>query len=366
MKNLLTLSLIVLSFAACSTNAPVIEDDPALAAAQLGAGTSTQIVPAHLTSPLCVAPNVGTPAPGALLYQSVCTTTASSMSTPQPVVGQPGVFQIKNDATSKLCFDVNRNSNSDGTSVILWTCHGRSNQLWNLKRVTDTVVDEQQNAFQVISMRSKKCLEVKGAATSAGAPLQIATCKIGDIKDRKNQVFYFNGIKQTDLAACSRPLTEANIEGPFFTANSPKRNNLLEPDTQGMRLTLSGWVLTPDCKPVANTLVDFWQANSLGEYDNVGYKLRGHQFTDAAGRFTLQTIIPGEYPARTEHIHVKVHAPGDTNLVSSAALTTQLYFPDVPKNDEDDFILPSLILKLRDGSNNDKIGYYSFVIPRLP
>jgi Ricin-type beta-trefoil lectin domain-like len=230
MKYFLTLSLIALTFAACSTNAPVIEDDPPLATAQLGAGTSTQIIPAHLTSPLCVVPNVNTPAPGALLYQNLCTTAAASMSTPQPVAGKPGVFQIKNDATGKLCFDVNRNSTNDGTSVILWTCHGRSNQLWNLKRVTDTVVDEQQNAFQVISMRSKRCLEVKGAATIAGAPLQIATCKTGDIKARKNQVFYFNGIKQTDLQACSRQLTEANIEGPFFTANSPKRNDLLESD----------------------------------------------------------------------------------------------------------------------------------------
>jgi hypothetical protein len=61
--------------------------------------------------------------------------------------------------------------------------------------------------------------------------------------------------------------------------------------------------------PAANALLDFWQANPNGAYDNTGYTLRGHQYTDANGYYTLTTIVPGIYPGRTEHIHVKVQAP---------------------------------------------------------
>jgi hypothetical protein len=57
--------------------------------------------------------------------------------------------------------------------------------------------------------------------------------------------------------------------------------------------------------------------------------LRGHQYTGTDGTFTLTTIVPGLYPGRTKHIHVKVQAP------NQPILTTQLYFPGVPENDTD-------------------------------
>ena len=64
--------------------------------------------------------------------------------------------------------------------------------------------------------------------------------------------------------------------------------------------------------------------------------LRGHQIADAEGRFDLTTIIPGAYPGRTRHIHVKVAAPGHP------ALTTQLYFPGDPGNARDGIYRKSL------------------------
>ncbi len=117
-------------------------------------------------------------------------------------------------------------------------------------------------------------------------------------------------------------ITPRQTEGPFYTPNSPERTSLLEPGITGTKITVTGQVLTTDCKPVANALVDFWHADDNGEYDNVGYKLRGHQFTDAAGRYNLRTFVPGLYPGRTRHFHVKVQAP------NQRILTTQLYFPD--------------------------------------
>ena len=123
--------------------------------------------------------------------------------------------------------------------------------------------------------------------------------------------------------------TPAQTEGPYFTPNSPLRKSIVPAGAAGTRLTLSGRVLSTAGRPVARALVDFWQADARGVYDNSGYRFRGHQFTDAQGRFSLGTVVPGLYPGRTRHIHVKVQAPG------RSILTTQLYFPGVARNRTD-------------------------------
>src|SRR3712207_6926313 len=46
------------------------------------------------------------------------------------------------------------------------------------------------------------------------------------------------------------------------------------------------------CRPVAGALLDFWQADARGEYDNSGFRLRGHQFADSRGRYRLRTVVP--------------------------------------------------------------------------
>jgi protocatechuate 3,4-dioxygenase beta subunit len=116
--------------------------------------------------------------------------------------------------------------------------------------------------------------------------------------------------------------TPRQTEGPYFTPNSPKRTSLFERGMAGTRLLVTGMVLTRGCRPVANALVDVWQCDDAGNYDNAGYRLRGHQFTDERGVYRLETIVPGIYPGRTRHIHVKVQAP------RQPILATQLYFPD--------------------------------------
>jgi protocatechuate 3,4-dioxygenase beta subunit len=135
--------------------------------------------------------------------------------------------------------------------------------------------------------------------------------------------------------------TPAQTEGPFFTPSSPERASLLEPGLAGTRLVVTGRVLTTDCRPVAGALLDFWHADDAGVYDNVGYKLRGHQFADEAGSYTLETIVPGLYTGRTRHIHVKVQAP------NQPVLTTQLYFPGEPGNASDSIYNPALEMEVQ-------------------
>jgi protocatechuate 3,4-dioxygenase beta subunit len=159
------------------------------------------------------------------------------------------------------------------------------------------------------------------------------------------------------VLAQSRPLTcggltEPQTEGPFFKTDTPLRVSLVETGSKASRLFVTGRVLSSRCTPVANALLDFWHADEDGEYDNRGFRYRGHQFTDAEGRYRLATIVPAEYPGRTRHIHVKVQAPG------RRILTTQLYFPGDPGNARDGLYERGLEMRMPKPAE----GIFDFVV----
>ena len=149
--------------------------------------------------------------------------------------------------------------------------------------------------------------------------------------------------------------TPRQMDGPFFKPRTPQRTSLLEPGIHGTKLMLTGFVLSTACKPVAGALLDFWQADSHGDYDNQGYYLRGHQFSDGDGRYRLETIVPGLYPGRTRHIHVKVQAP------NRPALSTQVYFPGEAQNEQDFLFRPDLLMKIRH-AGDARDGRFDFVL----
>ena len=149
--------------------------------------------------------------------------------------------------------------------------------------------------------------------------------------------------------------TPAQTEGPFFTPRSPLRASLLEPGLAGVKTVVVGHVVSRTCRPIAGALLDFWHADADGEYDNVGFKLRGHQFADAEGRYRLETIMPGLYPGRTRHFHVKVQAPKER------VLTTQLYFPGESRNKRDGIFRPDLLMAVSD-SPTGKQARFNFVL----
>ena len=148
--------------------------------------------------------------------------------------------------------------------------------------------------------------------------------------------------------------TQRQTEGPFFRPRSPQRSDLREPGLRGEAIAISGLVLTRGCKPVANALVDLWHADGAGEYDNKGFRGRGHQFTDAEGRYRFVTVKPARYPGRTPHYHVKVQA------ANRPVLTTQLYFPNDPGNDRDPIFRKELLMRLADGAPS--VARFDFVL----
>lgn len=150
---------------------------------------------------------------------------------------------------------------------------------------------------------------------------------------------------QADLAPTPEckdndPPTLPETEGPFYRPRTPERFDLTEADGKGRPVELTGYVLTRGCRPVERALVDLWHADEAGAYDNRGFRYRGHVYTDAQGRYRFRTILPGLYPGRTRHYHVKVLAPGQR------LLTTQLYFPGEPFNARDGFFHRELLMRV--------------------
>src|SRR5256885_6605132 len=154
------------------------------------------------------------------------------------------------------------------------------------------------------------------------------------------------------LAQTCGVITPRQTEGPFFTPNSPLRVSLLEAGSKGQRFLVTGRVISPECKPVANALVDLWHADETGAYDNAGFRYRGHQFTDGEGRYRFETIVPALYPGRARHYHVKVQPKG------GRLLTTQLYFPGDPSNGRDGLYRPELQPK----ASKSGEGAFDFVV----
>ena len=110
----------------------------------------------------------------------------------------------------------------------------------------------------------------------------------------------------------------------------------------GQRIYVTGRVLEEEGRPVANALVEVWQANAAGRYfhrsDNHPAPLDpnftggGRCLTDGRGEYRFTTVHPGAYPWtnhpnawRPAHVHFSLFGPA---FISR--LITQMYFPGDP------------------------------------
>mgnify|MGYP000583383024 CR=1 FL=1 len=127
--------------------------------------------------------------------------------------------------------------------------------------------------------------------------------------------------------SCNQLTQDIYGEGPFYTANAQVSDTgvIASIDEPGTRIRITGIVKNIDCtKVIPNTILDLWQANDAGEYDNSGYNLRRKVKSNSAGFYSFETVLPGKYlfgeTYRPRHIHLKVTTPG------SPTFTTQIYF----------------------------------------
>jgi protocatechuate 3,4-dioxygenase beta subunit len=155
---------------------------------------------------------------------------------------------------------------------------------------------------------------------------------------------------------CDGMPTLSKEEGPFYKPGSPERNAIAEPGTPGKKLIVEGYVFNKDCQPVDLVWLDFWQADGNGQYDNGGYNLRGHQYTNESGRYRLETVRPVEYGPRTAHIHVKAQVSKN-----SPVFTSQLFLPEERRNEADSIYDSALEMSVID-TGEYEIATFNFVL----
>ncbi len=144
--------------------------------------------------------------------------------------------------------------------------------------------------------------------------------------------------------------SESTVLGPFHVADAPElpmgANICL--DHKGEDMVISGRILDTDGKPIANAVLDVWQANDEGFYDvqqqgiQPDFNLRGVFRTGKDGHYWFRAVKPkyypipddgpvgqmlgalGRHPFRPAHLHYIIKAEGFETLV------THIFDPDDP------------------------------------
>lgn len=130
--------------------------------------------------------------------------------------------------------------------------------------------------------------------------------------------------------------TTDDILGPFYRAGAPIRNDITTSAFKEEKISIKGVVYQGDCKtPLEGALVEFWQADPNGEYDNEteDFLFRGRLIADENGQYEFKTFSPGRYlngsTYRPKHIHFRVRGADHKELIS------QIYFKGDPYIDKD-------------------------------
>ena len=154
--------------------------------------------------------------------------------------------------------------------------------------------------------------------------------------------------------------TPRQSEGPFYPRIIPSDSDadltvFNGEKAPGEVMEMVGRLFHAGGQPLSGGRIEIWHCDVNGVYAHVGQPaLPGFQGfgavrTDASGGYRFRTTLPGIYPGRTRHIHVKVSAE------DGQTLTTQMYFPDEPGNERDGLLQRSanpraLIARREDGT----------------
>lgn len=187
-----------------------------------------------------------------------------------------------------------------------------------------------------------------------------------------------------EIASASRVGSKGTIEGPYYVPDAPplpsEATLPMRDGEKGTPLTFAGQVRSVAGEPLTNATVEVWHADDEGYYSQFApdipeWNLRGTLSTDGDGRFAIHTIQPAPYQIPTDgscgmliaaagwhawrpaHLHLKVGSPG------YQLITTQLYFPGDPHNDDDiaAAVKPELMLDVQVGADGNST-VYDFVL----
>lgn len=122
------------------------------------------------------------------------------------------------------------------------------------------------------------------------------------------------------------PTAEMTL-GPFFPREFGEGANDLT-RLEGRRvpgepIEITGRVVELDARPLDNVILEIWQADAAGRFDNPGFLGWGRAATDAQGSYLFRTIKPGASGGRAPHINFLILYSG-----LMRQLQTVMFFDD--------------------------------------
>jgi len=91
--------------------------------------------------------------------------------------------------------------------------------------------------------------------------------------------------------------------GPFFPREFAQGANDLATEARGEVIEITGRVVQADGKALDNVVLEIWQADSRGRFDDPQFFGWGRAATDANGVYRFRTVKPGAYEGRVPHIN---------------------------------------------------------------
>ncbi len=140
--------------------------------------------------------------------------------------------------------------------------------------------------------------------------------------------------------------TASQTAGPFFRIGliyGPAQNNLVDDETRGERIIITGRVLDGDGEPISDAMVEIWQPDAKGIYKHPAdprhaeadphFRGFGRAETPRGGRYEFRTIRPGSRDGGAPYINVHLFSRG--MLIHTM---TRIYFADEPANAQDELL----------------------------
>jgi len=117
------------------------------------------------------------------------------------------------------------------------------------------------------------------------------------------------------------PTAEMTL-GPFFPREFAEGANDLAGAAENV-VEITGRVTELDGKPLDNVILEIWQADAGGRFDNPDFAGWGRAATDAQGNYRFRTIRPGAIPGRAPHVNFLILYSG-----LMRQLQTVMFFED--------------------------------------
>ena len=120
------------------------------------------------------------------------------------------------------------------------------------------------------------------------------------------------------------PTAEMTL-GPFFPREFAAGANDLTEGAQGEPIEITGRVVQADGRALDNVVLEIWQADAEGRFDNPAFCGWGRAATDSTGRYVFRTVKPGKSAGRAPHINFLILYSG-----LMRQLQTVMFFDDSP------------------------------------